>query len=49
MGMSGQLNVLPTLYTRKEPLIPIEEEAGWSSVLVWTLWRKEKSVTLTME
>jgi len=30
--MSGQLTVLPTLYTRKDPLIPIEEEAGWSPV-----------------
>jgi len=47
--MSGQLNVLPTLYTRKEPLIPTEEEAGWSPVLVWTFWRKENSLALTTE
>jgi hypothetical protein len=27
---------------RKEPLVPIGQETGWATELVWTTWRREK-------
>jgi len=29
----------------KEPLVPIEYEAGWAPELVWTWWQREKFTT----
>jgi hypothetical protein len=31
---------------RKEQQIPIEYVAGWVPELVWTFWRKEKSLNV---
>jgi hypothetical protein len=40
--MSGYLHALVDLPPGKEPLAPIEFEAGWSPEVFWTTWRKEK-------
>jgi len=32
--------------SKKEPLVPIGEEAGWEPELVWTEWQREKSLPL---
>jgi hypothetical protein len=34
------------LLTEKKLLVPIEQEAGWTSDLVCTLWEKDKYVFL---
>jgi hypothetical protein len=44
--VSGQLHTPASLPLRKELLIPIGEEAGWTTEPVWTLWRIEKSLAL---
>jgi hypothetical protein len=47
MEMSNQLHALAALPRGNTPLPePIVEEGGWASELIWTLWRREKSVTL---
>jgi hypothetical protein len=30
----------------KEPPVPIGQEAGWAPEPVWTLWRRENSISL---
>jgi hypothetical protein len=35
MEVSGQLHALATLPPRKDPLVPIGEEAGWALEPVW--------------
>ena len=41
MLVSGQLYALAALPTRKEPLLPIKEEAGWALEPVWMFWRRQ--------
>ena len=43
MEVSGQLHATDALPLRKEPPVSFEQEAGWASEKVWTLWRREKS------
>jgi hypothetical protein len=38
MEVSGQLHVPAALPPRKEPFIPVEQEAGWAPEQVWTRW-----------
>ena len=33
-----------SLYPLTLGLVPIEQEVGWAQVLVWTFWRKKKSL-----
>jgi hypothetical protein len=40
---SCQLHAPVALPLRKEPPVPIEQEAGWAPEAVWTTWRGEKS------
>jgi hypothetical protein len=44
MEVSGQLHAPVALPPRKEPLVPIEYEVGWSPEPVWTIWRRENSL-----
>jgi len=41
--VSGQPHAL-ALFTPGRSLTPIEEESGWVSKPVWTLWRRRKSI-----
>jgi hypothetical protein len=47
MEGSGQSHAPVALPTSKKPPVLIEQEDGWASVPVWTLWRKEKFLALT--
>jgi hypothetical protein len=38
MEMSGQLHAPAALSPRKDPLVPIGQEAGWDPESVWTRW-----------
>jgi hypothetical protein len=42
MDVSGQLHAPDTLPPRKEPLLPIGQEAGWAQEPVWMRWWREK-------
>jgi hypothetical protein len=43
MEVSGQLHAPAPLPPGKEPLVPIEQEAGWAaSKPFWTRWWREK-------
>jgi len=42
MEVSGQLHIPVAISLRKQPQVPTKYEAEWASLLVWTLWRKEK-------
>jgi hypothetical protein len=46
MMASGQPHSPATLLMGKEPTVPIEQEALWAPELVWTLWRRDKSLFL---
>jgi hypothetical protein len=43
MGVSGQRHAPAALYPRDRTPIPIGQEAGWASELVWTRRLEEKS------
>jgi hypothetical protein len=43
MGMSGQRHAPAAFTHRKGPPVPIVQEAGWASELVWTQRLEEKS------
>jgi len=42
MEVSGQLRALTTLSMGKETPVPIAQEAGWATELVWTWWWRGK-------
>jgi hypothetical protein len=44
MKVGGQLHSLAALLTRERAQIFIAQYAGWDLTLVWTLWRKDKSL-----
>jgi hypothetical protein len=45
-GVSGQCHVTAALCPRvKDPSVPIGQEAGWASELVWTHRREEKCLS----
>jgi hypothetical protein len=48
MEVSGHLHALADLLPWKELPVPIEE-TGWAPQPVWTLWRREKSLSLGNE
>jgi hypothetical protein len=41
--VSGQLHAQAALSPGKEQPLPIGKDAGWASVAVWTIWRREHS------
>jgi hypothetical protein len=41
-GGSGHLDAVAALPPGKEPMAPIECEAGWAPKPVWTLWRRKQ-------
>jgi hypothetical protein len=41
--VSVQLHAPAALPPRKEPLVPIGQEVGWTPEPVWTTWRRENS------
>jgi hypothetical protein len=43
MGVSGQSHAWPHFAPAKGPPVPIVQEAGWASELVWTQRLEEKS------
>jgi hypothetical protein len=43
MGASGYSHAPAKLYLRKRPPVPIVQEAGWASELVWTRKLEESS------
>jgi hypothetical protein len=43
MGVSGQRHALAVLYRGKGILVPIGQEAGWASELLWIQRLEEKS------
>jgi hypothetical protein len=45
-GMNGQRNAPDALYPGKGPPVPIWQEGGWVSELVWTQTLEDKSFTL---
>jgi len=46
MEMNGQLHASATLLPGKEPLVHIENDAGWATELVRMWKQKEKSLQL---
>jgi hypothetical protein len=44
MKVSDHLQALAALPLRKKPPVPNEEEACKDLELVWTLWKREKSL-----
>jgi hypothetical protein len=46
LEVSGQLHVAAVLPPGKGPPVPIGEEAGWAPESVWTLWRREKNLSM---
>jgi hypothetical protein len=42
MGVGGQRHAPAALYPGKGPPVPIGQEAGWASELVWTQRLEEK-------
>jgi len=44
MNVSGHLHALVALPLRKKSQAPNEEEACWDLELVWTLWKRERSL-----
>jgi hypothetical protein len=44
MEVNCQLHAPDALPLRKVPPVSFEQEAGWASEKVWTLWRREKSL-----
>jgi hypothetical protein len=44
MEVSSQLLILAALLLKKQPTIPIALGAWWAPEIVWTLWRREKSL-----
>jgi hypothetical protein len=47
MEVSGQTLAPAALPQKKQPPVPIVEEAGWAPEPVWTLWSKEKCLVPT--
>jgi hypothetical protein len=47
MDVTGQLHAFAALPLKKGSLESTVQEAGWASEMVWTLWRREKSLTET--
>jgi hypothetical protein len=47
MEVSGQLHDLAALPPVKMRSMPIRQEAGWAAEVVWTLWRREISLSST--
>jgi hypothetical protein len=43
--VSGQLHAWTVLPTGKEPPIPIGQEVGWTTELVWTTWAPGHTAT----
>jgi hypothetical protein len=46
MDVSSQRYSPAVLSSAKEAQVPIGQEAGWVSELVWTLWRRKNLLTL---
>ena len=44
MRVSDQLHTPPVLHPGKDPPITTEQEAVWAPELVWTSWRRKKSL-----
>jgi hypothetical protein len=44
MEVSGHLHKLAALLLGKESLVPTGQEVGWDPELVWTLWKREKTL-----
>jgi hypothetical protein len=44
MVVSGQFHTTVTLFLGKEPVMTLDQEAGWALELVWLFFRREKSV-----
>jgi hypothetical protein len=44
LNKRAQLDGLAVVPQEKEPAVPIVEEAGWAPKMVWTLWKREKSL-----
>jgi hypothetical protein len=49
MEVSGQLHSTITLPLGKEPTVNVGYEAGWAPKSVWTLWRREKSLSCRVQ
>jgi hypothetical protein len=45
MEVSGQLDAPAALPPWKEPLVRVEQEAGWAVQPVWTTWKREHFLT----
>jgi hypothetical protein len=46
MEVSGQFHAPVALTQGKEPPVPIRQESGWPPQPIWTLLRREKSLSL---
>jgi len=44
--VSSQLQAPPALTQKKEPLVPLEQEAGWAPLSVWTSGEEKNSQLL---
>jgi hypothetical protein len=48
-GVSEQLYAPASLPPVKEPLVPMEKEAGWAQEPVWTRWRNNSQLLPGLE